>query len=255
MKLMKQFIKRILIKVVDNLAQSKAFVFPPTFIWKWKLSYLLEYYELETTRFFKKTIKEGMVVIDIGANLGYFTRLFSDLVGPSGKVYAFEPDEDNWEYLTKNTATRANVFLYKQAISNVDDTIDFYHVTGMTGTHTTLPVADSEKRNVLAKKLDSFLATNGIEHVDVVKIDVEGAEEFVFEGMAQTFSQNPSPIVVFEYTPDTSKALFEKLNKAHKLYALSANGARKSIEKLSYRKGKRDYANIVLDDNNNLHTS
>ena len=250
---MKQFIKKIIIWCVDTLSEKQAFVFPASFIWKWKLSYLLEFYELETTRFFKKTIKEGMVVIDVGANLGYFTRLFSDLVGPSGKVHAFEPDEDNWNYLRKNTATRTNVSLHKQAISNVDGTINFYHVTGMTGTHTTLPVADSVKREVFAQKLDSFLVTNGIDHVDVVKIDVEGAEEFVFEGMTQVLLQQPSPIVVFEYTPDTSKALFEKLNKAHMLYALATDGARKPVKKLSYRKGKRDYANIVLDDNN-VHT-
>ena len=87
-----------------------------------------------------------------------------------------------------------------------------------------------------------------------MKIDVEGAEEFVFEGMTQVLLQQPSPIVVFEYTPDTSKALFEKLNKAHKLYALATDGVRKPVKKLSYRKGKRDYANIVLDDNN-VHTS
>ena len=247
---MKQYLKKIIIKCVDAVAKKQAFIFPPSFIWKWKLAYLLQLYELETTRFFKKTIKGGMVVLDVGANLGYFTRLFSDLVGPTGKVYAFEPDEDNWDYLTQNTTTRANVSLHKQAVTNVDGTISFYHVTGMTGTHTTLPVAGSQKREVLAQTLDTFLEEQGVTHVDVIKIDVEGAEEFVFEGMARLLTQQPSPIVVFEYTPDTSKGLLDKLKQEHQLYALTGDGLRQPVKKLVYRKGKRDYANIVLDDNN-----
>ena len=59
-------------------------------------------YEPETTRLFKETVKPGMVVVDIGAHVGYYTLLAAKQVGPDGKVYAFEPEPGNHALLLKN---------------------------------------------------------------------------------------------------------------------------------------------------------
>ena len=59
-------------------------------------------WEKEETEFVKSYIKRNWVVLDIGANIGYFTLIFSKLVGKNGKVFAFEPDPDNFEILKRN---------------------------------------------------------------------------------------------------------------------------------------------------------
>lgn len=59
-------------------------------------------YEPRETNLFKKIVRHGMTVIDLGANIGYYTLIASKLVGESGKVYAFEPEPDNFNILVKN---------------------------------------------------------------------------------------------------------------------------------------------------------
>jgi len=64
-----------------------------------------------------KYIKNGDVVLDIGANIGFYTKILSDLVGSTGKVYAFEPDKTNFSYLQKNASVLKNVSLINKAVS------------------------------------------------------------------------------------------------------------------------------------------
>ena len=96
-------IKRLIELIVNFYAKLNNFSFPNKFTWKWKLEMLFHNYEKETTELFKKIIKPGMTVIDIGAHIGYFTRLFSKLVGEKGKVFAFEADPINFSFLKRNT--------------------------------------------------------------------------------------------------------------------------------------------------------
>ena len=73
-------------------------------------------YEELGTEIVKKEVKEGDIVIDIGANIGYFTLLFAKLVGPAGKVYSFEPEPSNFSILKKNVKVNEyrNVILEKR---------------------------------------------------------------------------------------------------------------------------------------------
>ena len=243
---MKILIKKMLNAGINLLAHLKGFHFPASFIWPWKVEYLLERYEVETTRFFKKNIKPGMVVIDVGANIGYFTRLFSKLVGKTGHVYSFEPDVDNWNLLDENSKKHPNITLRKEAVSNLTGSVDFFHVKGMTGTHTMLEVPDSVKYNVTSNTIDNFVRTNKIKHVDFIKVDVEGAEDKVFMGMQGLLSSENAPVVIFEYTPDTSRELFEELSKKYILRAINEDGTLEDIENIIFRQGKRAYANVIL---------
>ena len=63
---------------------------------------------------FKNIIKPGMRVLDLGANIGFYTVLFSKLVGENGKVFAFEPDPKNFKYLEGNIKTLHNVIVEKR---------------------------------------------------------------------------------------------------------------------------------------------
>lgn len=77
-------------------------------------------HEEATTNLFKKIVKEGDVVIDLGANIGYFALLAAKLVGPTGKVFAFEPEPQNFSYLKKNVELNnyTNVMIEQKAVSN-----------------------------------------------------------------------------------------------------------------------------------------
>lgn len=240
-------LKYVMNAMVNTFARVRGFYFPPI-PWYRKLEFLLGRYELETTRFFRREIREGMGVVDIGANIGYFTRIFSRLVGARGVVYAFEPDEENWHYLEANTRGLSNVRLIKKAVSNKTGKIDFYHVTGNIGIHSILEVPAAEHRTVDSITLDDFMATEKVSQLHVIKIDVEGAEGLVLEGMKNLLLKKP--IVVFEYTPETSRSVLEHVKQNHHLYSISVHGTLDSLDKASYRVGKglRQYANIVLSD-------
>lgn len=77
-------------------------------------------HEEEETEIFKKHLRGGMTVLDIGANVGYYTLLASDLAGPRGKVYAFEPEPVNYRILCENLKINGteNVAAFPKALSN-----------------------------------------------------------------------------------------------------------------------------------------
>ena len=77
-------------------------------------------YESRTTEMFRKVVKKGDVVVDIGANMGYFTLLASRLVGREGKIYAFEPEPVNYGLLVKNIGINGykNIVPVQKAVSD-----------------------------------------------------------------------------------------------------------------------------------------
>ena len=85
-------------------------------------------YEPSETKTIKTHVKKGDVVLDIGANIGYYTLIFAELVGEKGKVYAFEPDPTNFDLLRKNVEINGyrNITLIQKAVSNKNGKISFY---------------------------------------------------------------------------------------------------------------------------------
>ena len=63
-------------------------------------------------------VKPGFNILDIGANIGFYTQIFSNLVGPNGTVHAFEPEATNFNYLQQNLRTNKNVKLINKAVSD-----------------------------------------------------------------------------------------------------------------------------------------
>ena len=189
---------------VDTLIQVKGWEYPEKFPWDWRLEMLLGRYEKETVDLFNRIILPGMTVIDIGAHVGYFTRLFSKLVGPDGRVVSFDANKNNFEILIRNASRSRykNITLVNKAISDKDGSIDFYKVMSKTGCHSIIqPVAESEKVIVPSVTLDSFLTESGINKVDIIKIDIEGAEYYAFMGMKDLFKRAKSLYVLCEYCP------------------------------------------------------
>lgn len=192
----------VLDRVTNFYARLKRFSFPHNYIRRWKLDMLGGLYERETYELFKKILKPGMTVIDIGAHIGYFTRLFSECTGRSGKVYAFEPDPENFALLQKNTKHLKNTILLNLAVTDKKKTTDFYR-SEKTGCHSLAP-NDTRKREVISVEsttLDTEFSSRKVEKIDIIKIDIEGGEIPALHGARHLLSINPSLALVVEWNP------------------------------------------------------
>ncbi|GAG39683.1 unnamed protein product, partial [marine sediment metagenome] len=99
----------------------------------WKYSSLEDY----ETRLLRKTLREGMTIIDIGANIGYYTLLMGKLVGKDGTVYAFEPEKNNYRLLEKNILINKipNIIPTQKAAANGEGTVRLFISKGHRGDH------------------------------------------------------------------------------------------------------------------------
>lgn len=169
------------------------------------LNMAMDRYEPSTTKLFKDTVKPGMVVVDIGAHVGYYTLLAAKQVGPTGKVYAFEPEQDNHAILLKNIEVNGynNIVATRMAVSNQQG-ISTLYVSGLdSGRHSMyrhgLPERGSA--SIETTTLDSFLALEGWPNIDLIKIDVEGAEVTVLDGMTSLIGKSAGLRLIIEFNP------------------------------------------------------
>jgi len=143
-------------------------------------------------------IGQGDWVIDIGANVGHYTKRFSELVGPKGRVIAFEPVPTTFYLLSANVQHFAypNVSLINAAVSNKLDLVGMdmpKFSTGLTNYYDAHLSSDGAF-SVMTLPLDSL----GIDHrVALVKVDAEDHEAFVLGGMQQLIRKH-RPILIVE---------------------------------------------------------
>jgi FkbM family methyltransferase len=156
-------------------------------------------------------IKPGDWVIDIGANIGHYTKRFSELVGARGRVIAFEPVPTTFSLLSANVELFAypNVTLLSAAVSNKLDVVGMSipkFSTGLTNYYQAhLSSAIDSELFVLTMSLDSLCINR---RIALVKIDTEGHESFVLSGM-QRLLENHHPFLIIE---TVSKDLIAKLS-------------------------------------------
>jgi FkbM family methyltransferase len=139
---------------------------------------------------FKKLVKSDMVVIDVGANIGYYSLLASKLVGDKGEVIAFEPERDNFDRLFGNCLLNRieNVFVSNMAVSDQKGQSVLYVSNRESGEHTLVPNPKFAKRKVQTVALDSLFSH--YHHVDIVKSDTEGHEIEVLAGAFDIIQRN-----------------------------------------------------------------
>ncbi len=143
------------------------------------LRVLLGTYEEEQTRLFRAMVRPGHTVLDVGAHVGYYTLLASELAGVTGQVVAFEPDPDNVRFLERHVRLNrcVNVTVERAAVAASDGEASFERGSG-TGTGHLGAAGDLTVRTLA---LDAYVRRHGL-RPDVVKIDVEGAEAEVLAG-------------------------------------------------------------------------
>jgi FkbM family methyltransferase len=156
------------------------------------------------TRIFSQLVKSGMVVVDVGANYGYYTLLAAAGVGPQGRIYAFEPEPRNFEILDRNL--QINGFLdrvrsFPVAALDVRKKVELHRNLRNLGAHTLFvdnPANSPHPRVVVeCVPLDELIH----EPVDLIKLDAEGSEPFIFEGMKSLLGRSPRVKILMEFFP------------------------------------------------------
>jgi FkbM family methyltransferase len=167
-------------------------------------------WEPDVTRWFQETLGPGRILVDVGANVGYYTLLGSKLVGNAGHVFAVEAHPRMAELLHRNVIVNGlhNVTTFHKAAWSSHDVLEFHmrrhfaanSSAGSLGTDGLHLLDDTEDLvKVEAEPLDDMLS--GVPSVDVIKIDVEGAEVQVVTGLTRTLGANPDVRVMFEWSP------------------------------------------------------
>ena len=163
-------------------------------------------YEKNETNFVKDSVNKGDVVIDIGANIGYYTLMFAKLVGDTGKIYSFEPDPRNFLILEKNIQINGynNVILEKKAVSNKLGKSTLYVNENSAGSSMHKPNNVVNQIYVDLITLDNYFEVNTITP-DFIKIDIEGYELNALKGMESILQSSDKTKIMIEYNPLTKK--------------------------------------------------
>jgi FkbM family methyltransferase len=161
--------------------------------------------------YLKSVLRQGDVVIDVGANFGFHTILASRLVGNTGRVMAFEPSPENLKLLRYHCGANflRNVQVYPDAVGNVaNSSVEFVLVDGGKHSSNSLTIAGevphiSEQQKTVIQvpmtTIDETCRKTGV-RPKLIKIDVEGAELFVLEGARQVIEQD-RPIILIGVHP------------------------------------------------------
>jgi FkbM family methyltransferase len=161
------------------------------------------------TREILQGLQAGSVFVDVGASVGYFTILAGRAVGHEGKVISCEPGPQNQSVLLLNTVVNGldNVRILPYAVSDAAAILLYHHLGGGNGAISAFdgtPESVGSSELVQARMLDDIL--EGEPRVDVVKIDVEGAEGRVIAGATQTLRRH-APTLLFEFSPPGLQAV------------------------------------------------
>ncbi len=218
----------------------------------------LRKYEQYETEVMMKNIDEGDVVVDVGANIGYYSVLVAEKVGPKGRVFAIEPEEKNFEILKKNIETNKfrNVKLIKAGAGVRNEERILEVSQNNYGDHrvgsqiSDVRCQEKERQRVKIIRLDDVIE----DKVDLLKIDTQGFEPYVIEGSKRIIEED-RPEIFLEYTPEVyenkkNREIIEELFGKYKYirivddYLNIVIEAKSPIEK--YCKNKKGYCDLWL---------
>lgn len=182
-------------------------------------------YEPHVTREIETVLRPGMNFVDIGANMGFFTLMAASLVGAAGRVFAFEPNPDNCDLIRKSMTPNGfeNIQIFQNAVAEARQTFAF-SVDASNGRilHESQINSNQANYTVEAVTLDESLPD--LPHLDLIKMDIEGAEPRAWQGMTKTI-QKHRPIIIFEFSPAAIRLTSQTepedfLASIHELYDL-----------------------------------
>jgi FkbM family methyltransferase len=150
----------------------------------------------------RRVVRPGDIALDVGAHFGEHAALMASLVGPAGRVVAFEPNPARIPALTRTVTQYGNGEVLPFAVSNtVRDTVLFipeYHSKASLANWTGEPPGTVHEIQCRQVTIDALVASGAVRQPDFVKCDVEGAELLVFEGARTTFDRRDAPVIMYE---------------------------------------------------------
>jgi FkbM family methyltransferase len=161
-------------------------------------------YENFPRRIFRGLLKPGMTVVDIGANIGLYTAIAAKAVGPAGRVIAVEPESRNAQLMRQTLALNQfkNVEVVQAAVSDTTGPGQLFLNEENKADHR---IFDRESSRAVMPvdvyRLDDLLAKLAVRRVDVMKVDIQGAEALALQGMRRTLIDNADIRAIIEYWP------------------------------------------------------
>jgi FkbM family methyltransferase len=222
------------------------------------LAGIFEVYELN---FLRKFLKQGDVVLDVGANGGLYTVIAAQRVGKEGHIYACEPSQRELNLLQHNIKSNSleNVTIIKSAVSSEEGTVKFG--IAQDGAMNSLAVTDhpgqsvNQWENVELTTIDNIISLYKLTKINLIKIDVEGAEKLVIDGAQNLLQSEDSPVLLLEASNLNSQSfgysakqiLQQLLNYGYKVYYFNPekNGSLTPISLDDRRIGHQIY-NFVI---------
>jgi FkbM family methyltransferase len=172
-------------------------------------------WEAESWAITKLHLPVGGTFVDAGAHIGYYSLKAARVVGPKGHVIAIEPNPDTLRQLRDNIqASGANVIAVQPvACSDSEGELDLFAAARANTGKTSLSRANAQQSggvsavyHVRARPLDAIIQETGVSRVDVMKIDVEGAELLVLKGAKQTLARY-RPVLIVEVTDELLQSM------------------------------------------------
>ncbi len=162
--------------------------------------YLFGSFEKVEIEYFSKIIKQGDICFDVGGNIGYFSIEFSKLIG-DGEVHVFEPIKSNVQMIEASISLNglSNVIVNESAVGNENGFVKFSvsEDSAFSSIHDTGRKPLAEITEVKIVKLDTYFIEKKLSRIDILKIDVEGAEQLVVTGAEAILTDpNKRPRVV-----------------------------------------------------------
>jgi FkbM family methyltransferase len=167
-----------------------------------------EKYEPGTTKLFHDDLELGDSCVIAGAHQGYFTGLAASIVGPQGRVYAFEPEPHNFDLLKKNTEMFDNVRFFNFALGDRETRAPFFFNADNDGGHALWDIRKMSGHPktietplsfpVDIKRLDDVLEDEDVKRLKLMLFDVEGAEHSLLKGAINTIVDHKVPYIITE---------------------------------------------------------
>lgn len=180
-------------------------------------------YEADNFELLEETCKPGAVIIDIGAHIGLFSVIASQVAGATGKVFAFEPAPSTYALLQKTVSInhkQQSIETFQKAVGKESGKITFFISDDQADNSNSL-VQYKEDRSlhgidVDVTSIDNFVAEKNISKLDFIKIDVEGAEYDTLQGAVNTL-KNLRPVCIVAIHPEPIAAKGDKLEDIYDL--------------------------------------
>jgi FkbM family methyltransferase len=191
-------------------------------------------WEPHVTAVFRERLQPGDVCLDIGANVGYFTLLAARIVGPSGRVHAFEPEPTNTEQLVEHVRSNnlGNVSVHRVAVGVEGGKAALHQPRPASNPRAWTLVGRPDERTereggavppttVRIAPLTECVSTSDRSRIRLVKIDVDGAEVEVLAALSDLVGEGRCPDVVVELHPGIRRDVLEAVVSFVRLHRLS----------------------------------